>query len=82
MAGLRRDLDGADLQRGRDGEDAGVRDGVPQRRADSEPLRAEGRDALHRPPVYKAFDGAPIKLQSHGDPSKPISFRNIWIREL
>jgi 3-keto-disaccharide hydrolase len=33
-------------------------------------------------PSYKAFDGAPIKLQSHGDPSKPISFRNIWIREL
>lgn len=23
---------------------------------------------------------APIKLQSHGDPSPPISFRNIWIR--
>jgi hypothetical protein len=33
-------------------------------------------------PSYKAFDGAPIKLQAHGDPSKPISFRNIWIREL
>ena len=33
-------------------------------------------------PSYKPFDGAPIKLQSHGDPSKPISFRNIWIREL
>jgi len=33
-------------------------------------------------PAYKAFDGAPIKLQSHGDPSKPISFRNIWVREL
>jgi Domain of Unknown Function (DUF1080) len=33
-------------------------------------------------PAYKAFDGAPIKLQSHGDPSKPISFRNIWLREL
>ena len=33
-------------------------------------------------PAYKPFDGAPIKLQSHGDPSKPISFRNIWIREL
>ncbi len=33
-------------------------------------------------PTYKAFDGAPIKLQSHGDPSKPISFRNIWVREL
>ena len=33
-------------------------------------------------PSYKAFDGAPIKLQAHGDKSKPISFRNIWIREL
>jgi hypothetical protein len=34
------------------------------------------------PPVYKAFDTAPIKLQAHGDPSPPISFRNIWVREL
>jgi hypothetical protein len=33
-------------------------------------------------PSYKPFDGAPIKLQAHDDPSKPISFRNIWIREL
>jgi Domain of Unknown Function (DUF1080) len=33
-------------------------------------------------PGYKKFDGAPIKLQAHGDPSLPISFRNIWIREL
>jgi hypothetical protein len=34
-------------------------------------------------PSYKAYSGAaPIKLQSHGDPSAPISFRNIWIREL
>ncbi|WP_102408065.1 3-keto-disaccharide hydrolase [Parabacteroides bouchesdurhonensis] len=24
----------------------------------------------------------PIILQSHGDPSEPISFRNIWLREL
>jgi len=24
----------------------------------------------------------PIRLQAHGDPSAPISFRNIWIREL
>lgn len=24
----------------------------------------------------------PIRLQAHGDPSEPISFRNIWIREL
>ncbi len=33
-------------------------------------------------PFYKAFDGAPIKLQAHGDRSEPISFRNIWVREL
>lgn len=33
-------------------------------------------------PSYKPYDSAPIKLQSHGDPSEPISFRNIWIREL
>ena len=32
---------------------------------------------------YKKAHGAtPIKLQDHGDPSEPISFRNIWIREL
>jgi hypothetical protein len=33
-------------------------------------------------PVYKKYDTAPIKLQAHGDPSAPISFRNIWVREL
>jgi Domain of Unknown Function (DUF1080) len=33
-------------------------------------------------PFYKKFDSAPIKLQAHGDPSEPISFRNIWVREL
>jgi hypothetical protein len=33
-------------------------------------------------PFYKKFDGAPIKLQAHGDPSEPLSFRNIWVREL
>jgi hypothetical protein len=33
-------------------------------------------------PFYKAYDSAPIKLQAHGDKSEPISFRNIWIREL
>lgn len=33
-------------------------------------------------PFYKKFDAAPIKLQAHGDPSPPISFRNIWVREL
>lgn len=33
-------------------------------------------------PFYKKHDAAPIKLQAHGDPSPPISFRNIWVREL
>ncbi|MFP5205786.1 MAG: DUF1080 domain-containing protein [Acidobacteriota bacterium] len=33
-------------------------------------------------PFYKAYDRAPIKLQAHGDKSAPISFRNIWVREL
>jgi hypothetical protein len=33
-------------------------------------------------PFYKKYDTAPIKLQAHGDPSPPISFRNIWVREL
>lgn len=31
---------------------------------------------------YVKHGPAPIKLQAHGDPSEPISFRNIWLREL
>ncbi|HTE09786.1 MAG TPA: DUF1080 domain-containing protein [Chitinophagaceae bacterium] len=33
-------------------------------------------------PFYKKHGPAPIKLQAHGDKSEPISYRNIWIREL
>ncbi|HEX4167408.1 MAG TPA: DUF1080 domain-containing protein [Bryobacteraceae bacterium] len=33
-------------------------------------------------PFYKMYTSAPIKLQAHGDHSEPISFRNIWIRNL
>ena len=33
-------------------------------------------------PRYKTHGPSPIKLQDHGDPSEPISFRNIWVREL
>ena len=33
-------------------------------------------------PEYKAHGPLPIRLQAHGDPSPPISFRNIWVREL
>jgi hypothetical protein len=33
-------------------------------------------------PRYRPHGASPIKLQAHGDPSPPISFRNIWVREL
>lgn len=33
-------------------------------------------------PAYTKHGAAAIKLQDHGDPSEPISFRNIWVREL
>jgi Domain of Unknown Function (DUF1080) len=33
-------------------------------------------------PFYKKYDGAPIKLQAHGDKSEPLSYRNIWARDL
>jgi len=33
-------------------------------------------------PFYKAYTVAPIKLQAHGDKSEPLSFRNIWVREI
>jgi hypothetical protein len=41
-----------------------------------------GRTEYIGQPSYKAHGPAPIKLQSHGDPSEPISFRNIWVRPL
>jgi hypothetical protein len=31
---------------------------------------------------YVKHGPAPIKLQAHGDRSEPISYRNIWLREL
>jgi hypothetical protein len=33
-------------------------------------------------PDYTAHGPSPLMLQAHGDPSPPISFRNIWLREL
>lgn len=33
-------------------------------------------------PMYVAHGPLPIRLQSHGDPSEPVSFRNIWVRPL
>ena len=31
---------------------------------------------------YIKHGPAPIKLQAHGDRSEPISYRNIWLRQL
>jgi hypothetical protein len=42
----------------------------------------KGETVYRGQPAYKPYDTAPIKLQAHGDPSPPISFRNIWVREL
>jgi hypothetical protein len=42
----------------------------------------KGETAYIGKPQYKPYDTSPIKLQSHGDPSAPISFRNIWAREI
>ena len=39
-----------------------------------------GTTAYIGKPSYVKHGAAPIKLQDHGDPSEPISFRNIWIR--
>ncbi|MEP7108271.1 MAG: DUF1080 domain-containing protein [Ferruginibacter sp.] len=33
-------------------------------------------------PSYHKHGAEPIKLQAHGDKSEPISYRNIWVREL
>ena len=44
------------------------------------PLR--GETVFIGQPQYRPYAAAPIKLQAHGDPSPPISFRQIWVREL
>ena len=44
-------------------------------------VELKGETLFVGPPVYKKYDSAPIKLQTHGDPSPPNSFRNIWVRE-
>ena len=33
-------------------------------------------------PSYQRHGPAAIKLQAHGDKSEPLSFRNIWVRDL
>ena len=42
----------------------------------------KGQTRYRGKPYYKAHGPSPIKLQAHGDPSAPISYRNIWVRPL
>jgi len=42
----------------------------------------KGRTEYIGQPKYDPHGAAPIKLQAHGDPSEPISYRNIWVRPL
>lgn len=37
---------------------------------------------IGQPSYQQAHGPSPIKLQAHGDKSEPLSFRNIWVREL
>ena len=45
-------------------------------------VRLSGETVYIGKPTYRPYQRAAIKLQAHGDPSAPISFRNIWIREI
>jgi len=45
-------------------------------------FRLLGETAYIGKPIFRKHDRAAIKLQAHDDPSAPISFRNIWVREL
>ena len=45
-------------------------------------VEIKGKTVYIGQPSYKAHGAASIKLQDHGDPSEPISYRNIWVREL
>lgn len=45
-------------------------------------VEVKGKTTYRGEPKYNKHGAAPIKLQDHGDPSEPISFRNIWVREL
>jgi hypothetical protein len=45
-------------------------------------FRLTGETTYRGAPKYQPYKSAPIKLQAHGDPSPPISFRNIWVRSL
>jgi len=45
-------------------------------------VEIQGETAYIGKHEYVTHGPAPIKLQSHGDPSIPISYRNIWLRKL
>ena len=61
---------------------ASNRNGYPEWRGFAEHTTILGTTEWIGFPQVKKHGAGPIILQSHGDPSEPISFRNIWIREL
>jgi hypothetical protein len=46
------------------------------------PTRYIGQPSYQVPEQAQITKPYPIKLQAHGDKSEPVSFRNIWVREL
>ena len=82
MERLRRGLDGAGVQRRWHREVAGAVTVFHNGVLVQNNFALKGGTAYIGQPSYKAHGPSAIKLQSHGDPSPPISFRNIWIREL
>ena len=45
-------------------------------------VEVKGETTYRGEPKYKKHGPGPIMLQDHGDPSEPISYRNIWLREI
>lgn len=45
-------------------------------------VELQGETRYTGAPRYRPHGPGAIMLQAHGDPSPPISFRNIWLREL
>jgi hypothetical protein len=45
-------------------------------------VELKGETTYRGQPTYKKHGPGPILLQDHGDPSEPISYRNIWLREI
>ena len=82
MADLRRHLDRADVQRRRLGETPAYVTVLHNGVLVQNHFELNGETLYIGKPELQGVHTAPIKLQAHGDPSPPLSFRNIWVRDL